>query len=292
MDRQQASKVMGVNEDATKDEIIKKYNMLIKKHKNESNDSAVSFNEITEAYNLLMGYDFFDPEAEAIRKYKQENPNKILKKLKIDQNKFENFIYYHKWHIIASVLALAIIISIIVSTVTQIPSDLDVDVIGEIYNTADNEENLLNENIMQKLPHIKKSQTQIISIYPNMDAEMDYAVQTQITVQFAAGDIDLFILDELVFNRVASNGAFIPLEDLISSLGVNASEIGIRSAIIEYDELGNIESMQEEKIYGLDITGSKLLSDSGLVGDRMIAAIRVNAKHYDNAVELLKLLLE
>ena len=42
----------------------------------------------------------------------------------------------------------------------------------------------------------------------------------------------------------------------------------------------------------IDVSDSKLLEESGVIGERIIAAIRVNAKHYENAVRMLELLLE
>ena len=62
------------------------------------------FEKITEAYNVLMGFNV---------KIKEEPPSRmapLLKKAGIDEKKARNFMYYYKYHIIISiVLVIAVV---------------------------------------------------------------------------------------------------------------------------------------------------------------------------------------
>jgi hypothetical protein len=124
MDKKEARKILGVNKETSRNDIERKYSILLKKHRAASlppdrpgEDTAeegapeagtlraasaippkepvtgeYSFDQITEAYNVLMGYEVA---------VKEEPPSKVaplLKKAGIDEKKARNFFYYYKFY--------------------------------------------------------------------------------------------------------------------------------------------------------------------------------------------------
>jgi hypothetical protein len=121
--KKNAYEILGVNKDASKNEIERRYTILLKKHRleNSKNSDDKEFDEITEAYNLLMGY---STELPVERKNKKPNP--VLKKLGINEEKAANFLHYYKHHIIISIIVLVVLITSVKSCVTRVPPDFNI----------------------------------------------------------------------------------------------------------------------------------------------------------------------
>lgn len=92
MDKKRAFEILGLREDATKEIIVKRYNVLFKKFKHsDAEDLGYTREELDKAYKLLMGYEYRDPEEERKKMARQQNPNPILKALGIDYDRLSNF---------------------------------------------------------------------------------------------------------------------------------------------------------------------------------------------------------
>ena len=63
-------------------------------------------------------------------------------------------------------------------------------------------------------------------------------------VLFAAGDIDVFVLDKENFDKYSEQGAFISLDDLVVKLGIDKSKYK--------DYILKTKEDKEEHIYGID----------------------------------------
>jgi len=280
LDKKDAYQILGLKEGASKEQIQNKYNILVKRYRMSSDkddkNSQMDIEKIDMAYNLLMGYHIEEPTESRPNK-----PNPILKKMGVDEKKAENFLYYYKFRIIVAIVLIIFAAFFIKDIVGKIPSDLDVAIVGEIFN---NDTELFKQNVMDKMPELREMSIDTATFLKDMDGQMEYAMNMKTMVLFGAGTVDIFFMDKDTYERFGSQGAFVNLDEVAGKLKVDEDK--------NSDLLLKTEEVQEEHLYGIDVSDSKLLKESGVIGERIIAAIRVDAKHYENAMRMLELLLE
>lgn len=281
--------MLGVKEGASRSEIEKRYAIILRKYRTASTDDKLTdddFSKITEAYNLLMGYNY-EMKDQVIKKKK---PNPLLQKLGINEEKLRNNLYYFRIHIIVGILILIGIVFTIRGCVNSVDPDLYVVFMGEIYCNITEQ---LEEDIKARIPGIEAVSLENILISKTQeknDPQVQMAMLQKAGVLMAVGDVDVFILDNENFERFARQGAFKKLDDLASELNLEEDKIYIEK-IEEEDREGRI-SIADEGVYGIDVKDSKILEDSKTVGKEMIAVISIRSKNYDKSVEFIKQLIE
>lgn len=122
------------------------------------------------------------------------------------------------------------------------------------------------------------------------DPQVQMAMLQKAGVLMAVGDVDIFILDQINFEKFARQGAFMKLDELVSELDISEEKV-YTEKIEEEDREGN-KKIADEGIYGINVKDSKILSDAKTAGKEMIATISIRSKHYDKSIELIKMLLE
>lgn len=281
LEMEEAYRRLGVTDGATKDEIVKRYDILLKRHKISSQTGEkeeYTIEQINEAYNLLMGYENKAPEILV-------KPNPILrficKSFKLDEKKTSNFFHYHKVHIVVGIIALIIVFTTVRGCINRVDPDFYLTFMGEIYVT---DVEKVQNSVKEVLPDLVAPQVDPILLSDKDQGEQAYAMIMKATTLMAAGDMDLLILDKANFEKFGKQGAFIRMEDLIKELNVDKEKN--KSFMLTPEETS------EEGVYGIDVSESEFLKQQNIVGKEMIAAIKVNAKHHDKAIELLKAILK
>jgi len=271
-----AYEILGVKEGASRDEIVKRYDILLKKHRmnqQQGQNDEADLEKLNEAYNLLMGYHSkeLDDAVEAERK-RMTNPllKPIAKKFNLDEKKVYNFFYYHKVHIIVSLIVLVAMVYTVRSCANRVEPDINVEFIGDfLYSETD----VLKEMVRSRVPDIKEPSIDIITISDKIQGEQDYAMRMKAVTLMAAGDIDIFILDKANFNLYAKQGAFLSLDDLADELNIDRDK--------NKDYIAKVESSQEEHLFGVDISNSSILKEANMKYTEAIATMRFNPKHRD-----------
>lgn len=285
MDRERALEILGVTSTATKDEIQKRYDVILRKFKqNKIDENGNNWDTIEAAYSELMGITYHDKAAELRKKQRAENPNPIFKALKMDEDKTRNFIYYHKWHFIIGLVAIAVLISIITSIVNRVDPNLKVILGGEIFmeDTAK-----LETVSKQNIPGIIESQIQVITLSEELDGQMQMAAQQKFTIEVMEGHNDIYILDEPTYLAYAAMGVFKPLNDKLDTWGITTYDKNLEVAAEDAD--GN---KTEPKLYGIDVSNSKILRESGVLGDKLIACVFWSGSNPEKGEAFFKLILE
>lgn len=352
MDKKEARKVLGVGKETSRNDIEKKYAILLKKNRmlreqasreNETGDGTeqngiepqstakgtaeaeaapgqagisqgteasqgggalegiagkreeYSFEEITQAYNILMGYEVA---------MKEQPPSKaapILKKAGIDEKKARNFFYYYKHHIIVAIILLVGLVFTIRGCVTRVDPDFNIAFIGEI---SYSDTTKLKDTIKTELPEILEPGFDGAFLSDKAAGDQQYAMLSKAVVLFAAGDVDIFILDKASYNTYAKQGAFISLDEIAPKLGVDMEKN--KDYIVKLEDTteelygdsdkdtkeDTAAAPAEEHLYGLDISQSKVLKESGVIAGEMIAAIGCRSEQQEKAVKVLQLLME
>lgn len=333
MDKKEARKILGVAKEASRNDIERKYAILLKKHRmssikvgycdnpeeaedrentlrdfsaggvavtqdigaagdKELNPEGYSFEKITEAYNVLMGFDV---------KIEEEPPSSIaplLKKAGIDEKKARNFLYYYKYHIIIAIVLVIAVVYLVRGCVNRVEPDFNIAFMGRLGYIDASEK--LKEIIKENIPGI--TEPSIDGAFLSDDdeiSEQQYAMQMKATVLFAAGNIDIFILDRANYERYAKHGVFMSLDEIAPMLGIDMEKHKEYILKVENEENDNGDNQPEasvetgpEHLYGIDVKDSKALNEAGVIGDEMIAAISFGCEQVDKAERFLEFLME
>ncbi len=268
-DLKNAYTILGVREGATKDEIMKKYRLILRKYEQKTEDGKPvlldksTLDEISKAYDLLMGYH--------LEEAKKKNP--VLKKV-------ENFIYYHKVHVLVGIfiaICLAVTLSYILGKVNY---DLKVAFIGDYYPQ---EMTLMEDAIKKDIKGIKQPQVTIIPSV-KIDPTLKAGYRIRETAQISSGDLDVLVLDKDKFDLYVKSGVLLNLDDIISESGIDKNSSMLISATSDNEN--------KQHIYGIDVKNNKMVQDTKIQGQTFIAAICVKNNHNDNAIKLINLLLK
>lgn len=281
LDMNEAREVLGVGKDAGRNEIERRYSIILKRYRinkaeEQQEPGEVDIDRITRAYNLLMGYEEPQTEKEA------KAPNPLLKKMGVDEGKAKNFLHYYKIHIIIGIAVLLAIVFTVRGCVTRVEPDFNMAFVGQI---AFNETDALKGIIKNELPEIKEPGFDGAFIGPEgQGGQQEYAMQMKAIVLFAAADIDLFILDEDAYKKFSAQGAFRSLDDISPKLGVDAGKSKPLAVKAEDEAV--------EHVYGIDVSNSEVFKRSGILGEKLIAAIPVKSKQPEKAEKMIGLLLK
>lgn len=322
MDKKEARKILGVSKEISKNDLERKFSILLKKHRmvkeqqedEDSQDDEVtqnsvvtqntgaeqntgdkqeeySFEQVTQAYNILMGYEI---------PMKEEPPSKaapLFNKAGIDEKKARNFYYYYKFHILGIIIAIIAIVFTVKGCINRVDPDFTTAFIGEI-NYSDTDK--LRDAIKASIPEIKEPGFDGAYVSEDDQSQQQYAMVMKATVLFAANGVDVFIMDKSNFEKYAKQGAFVSLDEIAPKLGVDMEKN--RAYIIKVENSEDVSEDKsvedaakepvEEHLYGIDITQSTALKEAGVFGNEMIAALYVGGKQQDKAVKLLQFLMK
>lgn len=314
----EARKILGVTKETSRENIERRYGMYLKRYRMELEQAKIAanheaseqsptaipdkaqrpleydFDQITQAYNVLMGYGVT---------VKEEPPSKVaplLNKVGIDEKKTKNFFFYYKYHILVGILLIIAAVFTIRGCVNRVENDFNIAFIGRFdYSTATDD---LTARIKANIPEILEPGIDGAYIAEDSFGEQQYAMEMKATVLVVAGDIDVFIMDKACYERYAKQGAFVNLDEIAPRLGVNLAQNEEFIVRIEEDtqetEDNSKESSdstqmpQEEHLYGIDVSNSTALRQSGVLGGEMIASIHVGSEQLDKAEKLIKFLME
>jgi hypothetical protein len=269
-ERKKAYEILGIKEGSDKAEVEKRFSILLKKSKmksasDDNSSLSIDIDEITRAYNLLMGYREEGDDEESCQSSK---------------NTISDFLYYYKLHIIVGVIAAVMLIILVREFLIREPIDLNIAFIGDFYYS---ETETFEHNIRSSMPELRGISVDGAIISGKAGGQQEYAMQMKATAIFAAGEIDIFILDEASFKQYAYQGAFIDMEGILDGLQFeNISKYVLKA-----------EGEDKEAVYGIDVSRSKLFEGWAIEGEeKKIAAVGRKAKNYENIVKFIELLVQ
>jgi len=298
---QEARKILGVIKSSPKDDIEKKYDIIMKKYRilkmNGTLDIKAEEDYIksTDAYRIVMGYEVDTPEVER----KETYTDKAFEKVGIDRKKANNFYYYYKFHILISIVVVIVIVLTVRSFVTRVDPDITIGFIGEVNQQAYDS---FEAKIKQKLPEIKNIAFDYAMLTNNTNDPQEYAYRSKAMVLLSVSDVDLFLVSKYVYDNYASNGPFMDLEDVAKELkiDVSASEYLKLRVVDEWEEPSKDSEKRkvkayrdaEPKLYGIDVTNSDFFKGIDLIGPEKILVVRVEPKTRDLILKLIKLFVK
>lgn len=286
VERSNALEILDLPENATTDDVAKRYNVVFKKFKYaDIDDKGHTKQQVEEAYRLLMGLNFRDPEAEKMKKHRREHPNPLFKLLRLDEEKARNAIYYYKWWVVIGIVAIVAVVSLVLSMVNRVKPDLKVIVAGEV---ALDDSTRMEDAIRASVGNIKAPQIQCIILSDQLDAQSQMGYEQKFTVELMAGKNDIYIMDVNTYRKYAAFGVFIPLDDMKDELGIKNNDSNLEVAVVD----DNGKATAPPRLYGVDVSESPLLKDCGVTANSLVAALFADGDNPQNAKEYLKKLIE
>ncbi len=125
--------------------------------------------------------------------------------------------------------------------------------------------------------------------------EDDYTSIQRFAVYVYAGDLDMFVSANGIFERYATQGFMIPVkdylpEDLYNELDAAGLLYYASVAKTEYD--GTVSSIGERMAYGINLKELIVFKDFSYEGNMPIIGIMQNSKNIENSVDIITFMLE
>lgn len=266
----QAYAVLDLPEDATREQVERRYLLILKRAK----ANGLDLSEYNRAYNLIIGHE-------------TEKASPMEK-----QTKTSYFFYYYKWHVIIAALVIIIAAVSIKGAIDRRneearkpPLDMSVMVFGNFFS-VDGLDPKLSENLLALMPDWQRIDAGITYVPADMTSPQDAALLQKGMLVMITEKMDLMILDEFNFETYSSQHAFVPLETLEIW-----PELEAGGRLV----MGQTEEDVTPRAYGIDITGHPVFADTNTGAsyrEKKIVALRTNAPHLDKALALLKRLSE
>ncbi len=290
--------IMEIPSKSTKDDIEKKYDVILKKYRQMKNDGTLTeeakedFQKKTDAYRILMGYEVEEPKEQK----KETYVDKTFAKAGIDTKKVDNFFHYYKYHILVALVAVIIIASTVYSIVTKVEPDITIGILGEVHEQATD---TFKQKITKSLPEIKEVGLENVMLSDRINDPNSTAYIQKAMIVFAASDTDVFLLSKYVFDQYASDGAFMALDDVARDfkIDVKSSDYLKLKVVEEWNnpqepkDKRTVKSYKdaEPKLYGIDVTNSKFFKDVDVLGPEKILAVRAEPENFELIKKLVKL---
>ena len=230
-----------------------------------------------------MGITFTDKREEERQKKLREHPPLVARILKTDPVKLENFFHYYKIHILVGIVLILVVFFSVRSCINQVPADFTMVLTGLVYTE---DETTLENDIKQKVPELMAPQVHIMTT-GSADPQYEYAMQMKLIAMLSAHEIDILIMDRAEFEKMASQGALVDLEEQKGILPFPEEAYVKGSEVIGENEAGQ-PVMGPPKVCGVNISGSSYVKENNLRGDSIIAAIVVNSTNMDKALSYLQ----
>jgi len=252
---------MGLNETCSEKEIKSKYKISLKQ---EKNGEDINLQEITEAYNELMGFE----------KYKKLDVNS--KSFKVRQ-----FLFHYLSYIIIFAGIVSLLLWMFLPKLTEKKPDLSVTFVGSFYLLESEE---LEAQLYNNIDGLEKLVVEIIYLDKNSpDGEYDEAGRVRLAGTIISKQADIFIEDDENFTFMISEGVLMPLDDIIPVLDV---KIEPSRYIYGVDEQG------KKWIYGIDVSYNKKLLKAAFGNTIRIFSIAKETEHFDKVIKGSNIILK
>jgi ABC-type glycerol-3-phosphate transport system substrate-binding protein len=186
--------------------------------------------------------------------------------------------HYYKMHIIITLFVLLAVTSVIVGKLNEKVNILNVTVLGSGVNLENF--NKLSEKAYEQLVEDKK-ENEMLMTFENITGVTSAMGNQKLTVQIAAGELDVLILSKTGFTQLASSSAFIDLKELTGLSSDTSKELNYVLYKAE-----NVDT--NEKAYGIALNNFDVLKELDLADEEPVLAILANSKNQETAVKFIE----
>ena len=268
MSRAQALDLFGIPDEATRDEVTRRYDILVRKMKADpqGTDEAVR-KRVEQAYSLLAGITWSDPVAEKKLRDRDAKPGLLARWLKMDQTRLDNLVHYYRKPVLAGLIGLGLLVWVLATTVFRPANDFVMLFAGSIYIE---DQGSLEQLMIAELPDTANPMVSVVYFDDQTDGQMMSVVSQKMMVEIGYGENDILVMDRTVYEQYARQGAFQNLDGLLDKYGTTAEEQQAQRVAIAPDSLVEGDDGTPH-VYGISVTDSAFLREAGVIGTDLIA---------------------
>lgn len=261
MDEKDARRLLDLGDDATREDIERRYSVILKRIKNgEEIDPA----PIHEAYDTLLGRDDSD-----------------LKERGRISKAYNSFMYKYKGWIILGFISLAILTMILVPMIFKKTPDLVVSFAGK-YSFSDDK--LLHDILAEEFPEHDYILVETMYLDDEGESgEFDMGGRTRLTALILTEEADLLVTDSSAYWYVMQDNALMPLDGIIAEFDFEMD----KSEFI----YGINQETGEKSVYGIDVSGLELVEESIYGADDRIMCVAKKTHHLEDVVRTMEIIL-
>ena len=217
-------------------------------------------------------------------------------KLSIRKTKedFKHHLQYSSWvYVLLIVLSFVVVSLVYAQTAYRPPQDKRIDVYIQSSNLSAEQAKAYLEPIrVSAVPEMEAVET-VMMLPPA--GEHDYYANIQLVTYLAAGDGDLYLLNAADFKRLASQGAFMPLDMLLPEEILRSQRLDLTTGkvqLVESKPDGSLMASGEPQLFGIPLTGlDSLAAGLGVNANQTVVSVAVNGGNADNSMLFLKALV-
>jgi len=299
----QAYERLGLPETAAREEVEKRYDLLLRRSRQkklsgdpqEAAEGEAEFEAVNRAYRRIVD----EEDRKALESLNQKQYGKY-KKYAGQAQRVDHFFSYYKWHLLGGIAAIVAIIYGINAYMDHRaeqarlaalpPVDLEATFIGQFYLTNENQDTTgLKETLVKQMPGWKRVEASVLSFDMTAQDPTAAAMLQKAMVLLATEHPDVYVMDPASYEWVANSGTLISLDgevegrfkDLLPE-GAAKRHAPPKDGAMP-DENGEVPR-GPERVYGIDLSASPLAKELPLAMNEMIVGIRGDAKHKENAL--------
>ena len=213
-------------------------------------------------------------------------------KTPINRETIKHHITYSSWkYIVMGVLVVFGWSLIYTTTAYRSPQDKRVDVyIQSSIGSQEVVDAFLEPIWKQTVPEMETVSSVILSPVD------DYTTTMQLMAYMAAGEADIYFLNEQYFKSYASQGGFLPLEDMVADGTLNVGDVDLTKGYVtfveEYDE-NDLPVKTSQHLFGIPLESFYGFMSGMQIDNRdLYAVITVNNQNDENVIPFFNALLE
>lgn len=213
-------------------------------------------------------------------------------KTPVNQETLRHHITYSSWkYIIMAVLVIMGWSLIYTTTAYRSPQDKRIDVYIQSNIGAQQTIDAFLEPIWKET--VPEMETVSSVILTTVD---DYTTSMQLMAYMAAGEADIYFLNEQYFKSYAGQGGFLPLEELVADGTLNVGDVDLTKGYVafveDYDDNG-LPTKTSQHLYGIPLESFYGFMNGMQIDNRdLYAVITVNNQNDANVIPFFNALLE
>lgn len=201
---------------------------------------------------------------------------------KITKERLRNHLHYGKWYYIGAIVAAVVIINIALNvTKPDYPRESRVSIM--IYGGVA-EQSVVEKWESDMLNLLPENQREV-EIVTTVNAEG--SMEMIIVARTVASDDDIIILSSDAIENYASQGMFMPLDELITRDKIK--ELVKDDDLTKYEMF--VEGAEKDQIYYLPLSQVEGFDEIGLYGDSLCIGVLLNSPNSENAAICLEYLM-
>jgi len=297
-DLKQAYETLGLSENAEKSEVEKRYFLLVRQARarqlrgteEERRAAEAELEAVNRAYRTIVASAERAEQEELRKSYYGK-----YKKWSSVVEKIDHFLHYYKYYLLGAA-ALVLLVGFGVKTYLDRqaerealaklpPADLTVSFFGEFYadSGVPSDPKPVEDALLSRFPEWKRIAVTVTFVPEEPKTEFDVALLQKSVIALMTEKPDLYIVDRINFEKLARQGAFRPLDEAAFAQLKAPPEVLLSETP---------EGESTPHVFGVDLTKTPLAETVPLRGKTMIAAVRADAQHPDNAVRFIERFLE